>query len=144
MNVSGISGLGSLNVSANYASTTIVTSAQQTGPLAALNLTQTQENQIDKILQNAISQNLSPSQVQSQINSVLTPAQQQQLQNESGHHRHHHHGGSGASQLGSDDGTDAFGIPTSISAGSSAGTQAIGDVAASFWAQNQQQQQGNS
>jgi Spy/CpxP family protein refolding chaperone len=50
------------------------------GPLTGLNLTSTQQSQIQQILQTAHSQGTSQSDVQSQINAVLTPAQQQQLQ----------------------------------------------------------------
>jgi Spy/CpxP family protein refolding chaperone len=79
-------------------------SQSQSNPFANLNLTQAQQTQIAQILQNAQSQGTSPSAVQSQINAVLTPAQQQTLQADvqtaqsahSGHH-HHHHGGGGGS-----------------------------------------------
>lgn len=70
------------------------------GPFANLNLATDQKNQIDQIFANAKSQGLSPSQVQSQINGVLTTQQQQTLQSDlqtvqSQHH--HHHGGGGSS-----------------------------------------------
>ena len=46
------------------------------GPFANLNLTSSQQSQIQQILQNAQSQGLSPDQVNSQINAVLTTSQQ--------------------------------------------------------------------
>lgn len=135
MSTSGINGLGSsLSVGANYynSPTVAISSAQQ--------------QQIQQILQDAQSQGLSISQVQNQINAVLTPAQQQQLQNQIGQHRHHHHSG-GASSAGSsttDDQTDEFGIPTQLASGSSTAGQTISNIAASFWAQSQQQQNNNN
>lgn len=145
MNVSGISGIGSSYlVNATNTSATIA-SSQQAGLLGSLNLTQSQQQQIGQILQNAQNQGLSPIQVQNQIYNVLTPAQQQQLQNEVGKQRHHHHhGGSGGASAIANDDSDAFGIPTSITSGTSSGTQAIGDIAASFWAQSQQQNANNT
>lgn len=66
------------------------------GPFANLNLSADQQQQISSILSDAQSQGLSPSQVQSQINSVLTPTQQQQLQTDVSQLKaHHHHGGHG-------------------------------------------------
>ena len=46
------------------------------GPFANLNLTSSQQSQIQQIWQNAQSQGLSPDQVNSQINAVLTTSQQ--------------------------------------------------------------------
>ena len=46
------------------------------GPFANLNLTSSQQSQIQQILQNAGSQGLSPDQVNDQINAVLTASQQ--------------------------------------------------------------------
>ena len=71
------------------------------GPFANLNLTSSQENQIDSIFSTAKSQGLSRSDVQSQVNAVLTPAQQQTLTGDvqtlkSEHQHHHHHGGGGS------------------------------------------------
>lgn len=71
-------------------------------PFANLDLTAGQRTQIRSILSNAKSAGTSESQVQSQINAVLTPQQQQTLQtdlqqgqgSQAGHHHHHHHGGS--------------------------------------------------
>ena len=72
---------------------------------ANLNLSEDQRTQIRAILKNAKSQGLAPSAVQSQINAILTPAQQQTLQADvqkaqaahSGHHHHHGGGGSASS-----------------------------------------------
>ncbi|HZZ00018.1 MAG TPA: hypothetical protein VFE36_10620 [Candidatus Baltobacteraceae bacterium] len=76
-------------------------------------------------------------------NLNLTPAQQSQLQQDlQGRHHHHHHGGGGSSSIGSD-GTEAFGIPSSISAGSSTATHSISDVAAAFSLQAQLQSNNN-
>jgi Spy/CpxP family protein refolding chaperone len=74
-------------------------------PFANLDLTAGQRTQIRSILSNAKSQGTSESQVQSQINAVLTPQQQQTLQtdlqqgqgSQAGHHHHHHGGSSSAS-----------------------------------------------
>jgi Spy/CpxP family protein refolding chaperone len=70
-------------------------------PFSNLNLTSDQRTQIRSILSNAQSQGTSEAQVQSQINAVLTPQQQQTLQanlqqgqgSSAGHNHHHHHGG---------------------------------------------------
>ncbi len=67
------------------------------GPFADLNLSATQQTQIQSILQNGKAQGESLSQLQSQIQGVLTPTQQQTLQtdlaNRKQHLGHHHHGG---------------------------------------------------
>lgn len=52
------------------------------GPFANLNLTSQQQTQIQNILSQARSQGLSRSQVQSEINNVLTPDQQKTLQSD--------------------------------------------------------------
>jgi Spy/CpxP family protein refolding chaperone len=70
------------------------------GPFANLNLSSSQENQIDSIFSTAKSQGLSQTQVQGQVNAVLSPAQQQTLAGDvqtlkSEHQHHHHHGGGG-------------------------------------------------
>jgi 3-polyprenyl-4-hydroxybenzoate decarboxylase len=136
-NISGI-GSSSLSVGLNNSLASVPTS-QTSGPFSNLNLTSSQQQQIGQILQNAQSQGLTQAQVQTQINAILTPAQQQQLQKDLQSHHHHHRGGSGASPSSSSSQTDAFGIPTSISSGSSIGTQAIGNIAASYALQNQPQ-----
>lgn len=51
-------------------------SASANDPFANLDLSSTQQSQIQQILQNAESQDLSPSQILSQVNSVLTGSQQ--------------------------------------------------------------------
>jgi Spy/CpxP family protein refolding chaperone len=80
------------------------------GPFANLDLTADQQNQIDSILSTAKSQGLSFSQINSQIEQVLNPAQQQtfqsdlqQMQAHRGGDHHHHHGG-GSSSSGSSQG----------------------------------------
>jgi hypothetical protein len=78
-------------------------------PFANLNLTSDQRSEIRSILSNAKSQGTSEAQVQSQINAVLTPQQQQTLQTDlqqgqgtqEGHHHHHHHGGGGSGSTSS-------------------------------------------
>jgi len=141
-NVSGVSGLGAYLVNAANAPVSSASSQQAGNPFAALNLSPAQQTAVQKILQNVRTQQLSPSQVASQIDAVLTPAQQaklqQILQSRQGQHHHHHHSGNGW-PMQPDDGTDAFGIPTSISAGSSTATQAIGNLATSFSLQSQWQ-----
>lgn len=69
------------------------------GPFANLNLTPEQQQQIQQIFsQNSNSGSQTPTQLFSQVESVLTPQQQQTLKNdlETMHHRHHQ-GGSGSS-----------------------------------------------
>lgn len=79
-------------------------------PFANLDLSSQQRTQIRQILGNAKSQGLSQSQVQSQIDGVLTPQQQQTMQTDlqqsqgsstSGHHHHHGHHGGGQSSAAS-------------------------------------------
>ncbi len=69
-------------------------------PFANLNLSSTQQTQIQSILTGAQSQGESFSQVQGQVQSVLNPTQQQTLQTDltqlKGHHSGHHHGSHGA------------------------------------------------
>ena len=52
------------------------------GPFANLNLTSQQQSQIQSILSSARSQNLSPSQIKSEIDKILTPDQQKTLQSD--------------------------------------------------------------
>ncbi|HEX3467378.1 MAG TPA: hypothetical protein VHT05_04800 [Candidatus Elarobacter sp.] len=75
---------------------------------ANLDLTSDQRSQIRQILTTARSTGTSDAQVQTQINAVLTPQQQQQLQanqqqqgqaGHAGHHHHHHHGGGSSSTV---------------------------------------------
>lgn len=107
--------------------------SQQTGastslrPFANLNLTEDQRTKLRSILQNAKSQGTSQSDVQQQIDGVLTPDQQATLKSDvqnaqsarSGHH--HHHGGGGQTPPPSDSSssdttaTDALGAPVTTS-----------------------------
>jgi Spy/CpxP family protein refolding chaperone len=76
------------------------------GPFANLNLTADQQQQIAQIFsqnQPANGAPPTPTQIFDQVQNVLTPQQQQTLQNDletmrSGHHHHHHHGGGSGSQ----------------------------------------------
>lgn len=73
-----------------------------TGPFANLNLTSQQQQQLQQIFGQARSNGSTPAQVQSQVDAVLTPQQQQTFQSDaqqlkSQHHGHHHHAGSGSS-----------------------------------------------
>jgi Spy/CpxP family protein refolding chaperone len=68
------------------------------GPFSNLNLSSQQQQQLQSIFSQAQQQGSSPSQVQSQVNSVLTSSQQQTLQSDLQTAKsHHHHHGSGAS-----------------------------------------------
>lgn len=69
------------------------------GPFANLNLTPTQQQQLQQIFSQNSGTQQSPSQVIDQIEAVLTPQQQQTLQNDlqTLHSHHHHHGGSSSS-----------------------------------------------
>jgi Spy/CpxP family protein refolding chaperone len=74
--------------------------ADPNGPFANLNLTTQQQQQIQQLFsQNSNSSTQTPTQVFSQVESVLTPQQQQTLQSDletlKSHH-HHHQGASGA------------------------------------------------
>lgn len=77
-------------------------STNATSPFANLNLSSTQQTQMQSILGNAQSQGESFSQVQNQVQHVLSPAQQQTLQTDlaqlKGHHSGHHHGQDGADE----------------------------------------------
>jgi hypothetical protein len=130
MNISGVSSLSQwLGVSnANAPATQANVSPQDDGPFASLNLSAQQQQQITQILQGAQSQGLPLSQVRSQINAVLTPQQQAQLQQQQGHHRHHH--GNTTTTASPVTNTDEFGIPNNTSA--TPGLSAIADLAASF------------
>jgi Spy/CpxP family protein refolding chaperone len=93
-------------------------SQTQNGPFSNLDLTQSQKQQIDQILQTAKTEGLAPSVVQTQINAVLTPAQQQTLQTDvqnaqsahSGRHHHHHGGGGGGSASSTTGATSVNGL----------------------------------
>jgi len=108
----GIQGVTSVSSSLSLASATTNAAigappmdpfSNPNGPFSNLNLTTDQQNQIQSILSTGKSQGLSFSQINSQINQVLNPAQQQTLQSDvqqmqahrgGGHHHHHHGGGS--------------------------------------------------
>jgi hypothetical protein len=130
--ISGISGASSSVSSAAYLAT-VANAIQSTTALPSvfsnLNLSQTQQQQISQILDNAKNGNTTSSQLQSQIESVLNPQQLSQLKSEQ-HHGHHHH----ESQSGNSSDEEAFGITTPTSTSS---TQAISEAANSYWAQSQ-------
>jgi len=144
MSISGISGgqnsyayyLTSSNAAANTIDGT--TSSNVTSPFANLNLTASQQTSVGQTLEQLQSGSITSAQAQTQISSVLTPAQQSQLQQnlrELQTHRHHHHDSSSPSSSSpSSTDTDEFGIPTT---GTGSSTGSIGDVAATFWAQSQ-------
>jgi hypothetical protein len=138
--ISGISGSSIFATGATNALASVPPNATlAANPFANLNLTADQKTQIAQIFQNAQTQGLSPSQVQSQVNAVLTPAQQSQLQKDlQGRHHHHHGGGGSSSILTQSEDTDAWGIPLS-SGGSSAATQSLSNLAAQFSLQAQLQ-----
>jgi hypothetical protein len=97
-------------------STQSVTSASSL--FANLNLTAAQNTQVQNILTTAKSQGESPSQVNSQVSSILSPTQQatfqSDLQQAKGSHHHHGGGGSSASATsGLDSTTDALGVSNS-------------------------------
>ena len=111
---------------------------QQGGTFANLNLTPAQQKQIQQILQNAKNQGLSQSQVQAEINAVLTPAQQAVLQKDI-QSRHHHRGNGSANSGASNSGTDEFGIPTTLASASTTSASAISNIAASYSVRSQYQ-----
>jgi signal transduction histidine kinase/Spy/CpxP family protein refolding chaperone len=147
--ISGIFGsnANSYATSINNTLATAANTQQASGPFSNLNLTTTQQNQIQQILQNAQTQGLTQQQAQAQINAVLTPAQQATLQQDlQGQHHHHRHGGGGgggaASSIGNDD-TDEFGIPTTLASASTASAGTISNIAASYQVQSQLQNTGD-
>ena len=78
---------------------------------ANLDLTEDQRTQLRAIFKTAKTEGLSQDQVQSQIDQVLTPAQQQTLQTDvqnarSAHSGHHHHHGGGGSAPSSSSSTN--------------------------------------
>jgi Spy/CpxP family protein refolding chaperone len=82
------------------------------GPFGNLDLTSQQQSQIQNILSQAKSQGLSPSQVQGEINNVLTPDQQQTLQSDLQKlrvHRHDQESSDAASSNASLDSTNSSG-----------------------------------
>ena len=133
--MSGISGISGSNAGSL---STSVNNSLATTP-ANLDLTQAQQTQIQQILQNAQNQGLSQQQVQSQIDSVLTPAQQSALQKDMQSRHHHHHHGGGSSSSVSSDGTDEFGIPTTLASASTTSASTISTIAAAYSVQSQLQ-----
>ena len=73
------------------------TASGTTDPFSNLNLTSTQQQQVQQVIQDLQSGTIAPSLAQSQINAILTPQQQQTLQTDlqqiKGAHHHHHGGG---------------------------------------------------
>jgi Spy/CpxP family protein refolding chaperone len=116
------------------------TSQQQT-LFANLNLTSTQASQIQQIINTAQSQGLSESKVQSNINALLTPAQQATLASNLASagtpHSHHSHqrAGKASDAVSAAGDTDEFGIPTRLPSNGS--TNAIGNIASAFAARSQ-------
>jgi hypothetical protein len=136
--ISEISGSSIFATSATNTFATLPnTIAQAANPFANLNLTPDQQQQLAQIFQKAQTQGLTPAQVQSEVHAVLTPTQQTQLQKDlQARHHHHHGGGDSSSVLTQSEDTDAWGIPLS-SGGSSAATQSLSNLAASFAIQQQ-------
>jgi hypothetical protein len=129
-------------------STTNNSSASSTGSLSAglfsnLGLTSTEQTQIASILQS--SSGLSFSQIESRINGVLTPSQQQTFESDmvslhSHAHGHHHHGGAGSSSSSNsvDSDTDAFGVQNMTGSSATTATNSIfSDIAAQMSVQSQ-------
>jgi len=90
-----MSGIQSVSVSASQSFASVATQPQQSlQPFANLDLTEAQRTQIRSIFTSAKQDGTSQADVQSQVNAVLTPAQQQALTGDikaggSGHHHHH-------------------------------------------------------
>ena len=98
--------IGSSTALSSSFATTANTNATTLRPFANLDLTEAQRSQIRTIAQNAKTANLSASQLQGQIERVLTPQQQAMLQADqtsgaASGTRHHHVGGSSASAAAS-------------------------------------------
>jgi Spy/CpxP family protein refolding chaperone len=74
--------ISSVSSSSLYATTVTTASTTSLRPFANLDLTEAQRTQIRAIFQQAKSQGLSQTQIQQQINAILTPAQQTTLQND--------------------------------------------------------------
>lgn len=136
MNISGASGVNSSGYYATVANATQSTVSSLPSVFSNLNLSPTQQTQIGQFLQNAQNGSTTPTQLQSEIESVLNPQQLSQLKTELQGHHHHHHGSQSKSSSNSSSDEDAFGITTPTST-SSAGTQSISDAIASYWTQSQ-------
>jgi len=133
-----------LSVSSSTSSYATTAASQTTAldPFANLNLSSSQQTQIQSIINSASSSNLSFSQVQQQIDAVLTPTQVATLKSDiQGIKSHHHHGSASAAQT-SDGDTDAFGVSTASNASSTTPTQTVdpfSTIAASYSVQAQLQ-----
>jgi Spy/CpxP family protein refolding chaperone len=79
------------------------------GPFGNLDLTSQQQSEIQNIFSQAKSQGLSPSQVQSQINNVLTPDQQKALQSDLQKLHAHRHDQPSSDPSSSSDASDSSG-----------------------------------
>jgi len=77
------------------------------GPFGNLDLTSQQQSEIQNIFSQAKPQGLSPSQVQSQINNVLTPDQQKTLQSDLQKLHAHRHGQESSDSSSSSDASDS-------------------------------------
>jgi Spy/CpxP family protein refolding chaperone len=98
-----MSGIQSVSVSASQSYASVGTQSQQSlQPFSNLNLTEAQRTQLRSIFTAAKQNGTSQADVQSQVNAVLTPAQQQTFASDlkagGGHHHHHHSESSSSSQ----------------------------------------------
>jgi hypothetical protein len=98
-----MSGIQSVSVTASQSFASVGTQGQQSlQPFGNLDLTEAQRTQIRSIFTSAKQDGTSQSDVQNQVNAVLTPAQQKTLAGDkaagSGHHHHHHHESEATSQ----------------------------------------------
>ena len=106
----------SFGVNGVSTSTNSAASASSSGidAFSNLNLTSSQEQQIDAILGQLQSGTITPDEARSQIAAILTPQQQQTLQSDaasaqSSHHHHHHHASDASGESGaSDDSASPF------------------------------------
>lgn len=78
------------------------TSQNTNSPFANLDLTTQQQQQVQQIFGQVQSGSLTPSQAQSQIQSLLSPQQQQTLQTDKSAHHGRHHAGDSSSSSSSD------------------------------------------
>jgi Spy/CpxP family protein refolding chaperone len=89
--------LSSSPTTAQTSATNAPAGANAADPFANLDLTAQQQQQFQQIFGNVRNGTLSPSQAQDQINAILTPTQQQTLQNDlqqmRARHHHRHNGG---------------------------------------------------
>jgi hypothetical protein len=134
-------------VSGSAPSANAASAVSSASPFANLNLTSAEQAQISAILRTSQGQTFG--QLASSISGVLTPAQRQtfasdlQALQSSGHHHHHHGSGGSGSASTIDSGLDAFGV-SSTASGSTAATASgslFSDIASTFSARAQTQQQ---